>query len=82
MSKSGIEDESWKPLSIYEYVADDEDILRAYRALGIDPDYRIKCNKCNLLSDGYHIYRVLEHMNDYHRASFKEIELYLEMFGL
>jgi hypothetical protein len=54
----------------------------AYRTLGIDPDYRIICNKCNLLSDGYHIYRVLEHMNDYHRASFKEIELYLEMFGL
>jgi hypothetical protein len=47
MSKSGIGDESSMPLSIYEYVADDEDILRAYRALGIDPYYRIKCNKCN-----------------------------------
>jgi len=33
MSKSGIGDESSMPLSIYEYVADDEDILRAYRAL-------------------------------------------------
>jgi hypothetical protein len=82
MSKSGIGDESSMPLSIYEYVADDEDILRAYRALGIDPYYRIKCNKCNLLGDGYHIYRVLEHMNDYHRASFKEIGSYLEIFGL
>ena len=45
MSKSAIGDESSTPLSIYEYVADDEDILRAYRALGIDPYYRIKCNK-------------------------------------
>ena len=80
MSKSGIGDESSTP--IYEYVADDEDILRAYRALGIDPYYRIKCNKCNLLGDGYHIYRVLEHMNDYHMASFKEIGSYLEIFGL
>ena len=82
MSKSGIGDESSRPLSIYEYVADDEDILRAYRTLGIDPYYRIKCNKCNLLGDGYHIYRVLEHMNDYHRASFKEIGSYLETLGL
>jgi hypothetical protein len=82
MSKSAIGDESSTPLSIYEYVADDEDILRAYRALGIDPYYRIKCNKCNLLSDGYHIYRVLEHMNDYHLASFKEIGSYLEILGL
>jgi hypothetical protein len=82
MSKSGIGDESSMPLSIYEYVADDEDILRAYRTLGIDPYYRIKCNKCNLLGDGYHIYRVLEHMNDYHMASFKEIGSYLEIFGL
>ena len=82
MSKSGIGDESSKPLSIYEYVADDEDILWACRTLGIDPDYRIKCNKCNLLGDGYHIYRVLEHMNDYHMASFKEIGSYLEIFGL
>jgi hypothetical protein len=43
-SKSGIEDESSMPLSIYEYVAD-EDILRAQRTLGIDSYYRIKCNK-------------------------------------
>jgi hypothetical protein len=81
-SKSAIEDESSTPLSIYEYVADDEDILQAYRTLGIDPYYRIKCSKCNLLGDGYHIYRVLEHMNDYHMASFKEIGSYLEIFGL
>ena len=76
MSKTGIGDESSTPLSIYEYIADDDDILKAYRTLGIDPYYRIKCNKCNLLGDGYHIYRVLEHMNDYHRASFKEIGSY------
>jgi hypothetical protein len=82
MSKSAIGDESSTPLSIYEYVADDEDILQAYRTLGIDPYYRIKCNKCNLLDDGYHIYRVLEHMNDYHKTSFKEIGSYLEIFGL
>ena len=82
MSKAGIGDESSTPLSIYEYIADDDDILKAYRTLEIDPYYRIKCNKCNLLGDGYHIYRVLEHMNDYHRASFKEIGSYLEMLGL
>ena len=82
MSKSAIGDESSTPLSIYEYVADNEDILQAYRTLGIDPYYRIKCNKCNLLGDGYHIYRVLEHMNDYHLASFKEIGSYLELLGL
>jgi len=81
-SKSAIEDESSTPLSIYEYVADDEDILQAYRTLGIDPYYRIKCSKCNLLGDGYHIYRVLEHMNEYHLASFKEIGSYLELLGL
>jgi hypothetical protein len=81
-SKSAIEDESSTPLSIYEYVADDEDILQAYRTLGIDPYYRIKCSKCNLLGDGYYIYRVLEHMNDYHLASFKEIGSYLELLGL
>ena len=82
MSKAGIGDESSTPLSIYEYIADDDDILKAYRTLGIDPYYRIKCNKCNLLGDGYHLYRVLEHMNDYHRTSFKEIGSYLEMLGL
>ena len=82
MSKSAIGDESSTPLSIYEYVADDEDILQAYRTLGIDPYYRIKCSKCNLLGDGYHIYRVLEHMNEYHLASFKEIGSYLELLGL
>ena len=82
MSKAGIGDESSTTLSIYEYVADDDDILRAYRNLGIDPYYRIKCNKCNMLGDGYHLYRVLEHMNDYHRASFKEIGSYLETLGL
>ena len=83
MSKAGIEDESSSTtLSIYEYGADDDDILRAYRTLGIDPYYRIKCNKCDMLGDGYHLYRVLEHMNDYHRASFEEIGLYLETLGL
>jgi hypothetical protein len=81
MSKSGIVDES-STLSVYGYVADDDDILRAYRNLGIDPYYRIKCNKCNLLDNGNHLYRVLEHMNDYHRASFKEIGSYLETLGL
>jgi hypothetical protein len=82
MSKAGIGDESSTTLSVYEYVADDDDILRAYRSLGIDPYYRIKCNRCNLLGDGYHLYRVLEHMNDYHRASFKEIGSFLETLGL
>ena len=82
MSKAGIGDESSTALSVYEYVADDDDILRAYRTLGVDPYYRIKCNKCNLLGDGYHLCRVLEHMNDHHRASFKEIGSYLEMLGL
>jgi hypothetical protein len=82
MSKAGIVDESATTLSVYGYVADDDDILRAYRSLGIDPYYRIKCNRCNLLGDGYHLYRVLEHMNDYHRASFKEIGSYLETLGL
>jgi hypothetical protein len=82
ISKAEIRDESSTTLSVYEYVADDEDILWAYRTLGIDPYYRIKCNKCNLLGDGYHIYRVLEHMNDYHRASFKEMGSYLEILGL
>src|SRR5919107_4846790 len=81
MSKSGIVDES-TTLSVYGYVADDDDILRAYRSLGIDPYYRIKCNKCDMLGDGYHLYRVLEHMNDYHHASFKEIGSYLETLGL
>src|SRR5919202_6290334 len=82
MSKAGIGDESSTPLSIYEYIADDEDILKAYRTLGIDPYYRIKCNKCNMLGDGYHLYRVLEHMNDHHHASFKEMGSYLETLGL
>jgi len=82
MSKAGIGDESSATLSVYEYVADDDDILRAYRTLGVDPYYRIKCNKCNLLGDGYHLCRVLEHMNDHHQASFKEIGSYLETLGL
>ena len=34
MSKAGIEDES-SILSVYGYVADDDDILRAYRSLGM-----------------------------------------------
>jgi hypothetical protein len=82
MSKAGIGDESSTTLSVYEYVADDDDILRAYRTLGVDPYYRIKCNKCNLLGDGYHLCRVLEHMNDHHQTSFKEIGSYLETLGL
>src|ERR671925_505891 len=82
MSKARTEDESSRTLSVYEYVADDADILKAYRSLGIDPYYRIKCNKCNLLDNGYHLYRVLEHMNDHHRASFKEIGSYLETLRL
>ena len=82
MSKAGIGDESSTALSIYEYIADDDDILKAYRSLGIDPYYRIKCNKCILLGEGYHLYRVLEHMNDHHRTSFKEIGSYLETLGL
>ena len=82
MSKAGIGDQSSTTLSVYEYVADDDDILRAYRTLGVDAYYRIKCNKCNLLGDGYHLCRVLEHMNDHHRASFKEIGSYLETLGL
>jgi hypothetical protein len=83
MSKAGIvDDESSTTLSIYGYIADDADILKAYRSLGIDPYYRIKCNKCSLLDNGYHLYHVLEHMNDHHRASFKEIGSYLETLGL
>jgi hypothetical protein len=82
MSKAGIGDVSSTALSIYEYIADDEDILNAYTTLGFDPYYRIKCNKCSLLGDGYHLYRVLEHMNDHHHASFKEIGSYLEILGL
>ena len=82
MSKARIGDESSTTFSIYEYIADDDDLLRTYRTLGIDPYYRIKCNKCNLLGDGYHLYRILEHMNDHHRTSFKEIGSYLETLGL
>ena len=82
MLKARMGDESSNTFSVYEYVADDDDILSAYITLGIDPYYRIKCNKCNLLDDGYHLYRVLEHMNDYHRASFKEIGSYLETLGV
>ena len=81
MIKAGVANGSMT-FSLYGYVADDADILKVYRSLGIDPYYRIKCYKCDLLGDGYHIYRVLEHMNDYHRASFKEIGSYLETVGL
>jgi hypothetical protein len=82
MSKARIRDGSSTTFSIYEYIADDGDLLRTYRTLGIDPYYRIKCNKCDLLGDGYHLYRILEHMNDYHHASFKEMGSYLETLGL
>jgi len=82
MSKTRIRDGSSTTFSIYEYIADDDDLLRTYRTLGIDPYYRIKCNKCDLIGDGYHLYRILEHMNDYHHASFKEMGSYLETLGL
>ena len=82
ISKAAIVDGLSTALSIYEYIADDEDILKAYRTLGFDPYYRIKCNKCNVLDYGYHLYRVLEHMNDHHHASFKEMGSYLETLGL
>jgi hypothetical protein len=81
MSNARIGYESSTTLSLYEYITDADDIFRAYRTLGIDPYYRIKCNKCNLLGDGYHHYRILEHMNDHH-TSFKEIGSYLETLGL
>ena len=81
MLKAGVANGSMT-FSLYEYVADDADILKVYETLGIDPYYRIKCYKCDLLGDGYHLYRVLEHMNDYHRASFNEIGSYLETLGL
>ena len=68
MSKAGIRNGSSTALSIYEYIADDDDILKAHITLGFGPYYRIKCNKCNLLGNGYHLYSVLEHMNDYHDA--------------
>ena len=80
MLKAGVADEALT-ISLDRYVADDADILKVYARLGVDPYYRIKCNKCNLLGDGYHLYRALEHMNDYHRASFKEIGSYLETVG-
>jgi len=82
MSKVGTGDETPTIASIYEYVADDDDILKAYTSLGIDPYHRIKCNKCSVFGDGHHLYRVLEHMNDRHRASFKQIGSYLETLGL
>jgi hypothetical protein len=81
MLKAGIGDES-SAFSLYGYVADDADILNVYKSLGVDPYYRIKCSRCNLLGDGCLLYRALEHMNDYHRASFKEIGSYLETLGL
>ena len=68
--------------SLYGYVTDDADILKVYETLGVDPYYRIKCNKCNSLGDGCVLYRALEHMNDYHRALFNEIGSYLETLGL
>ena len=68
--------------SLYGYVADDADILKVDAHLGVDPYYRIKCNKCSLLDNGCVLYRALEHMNDYHRASFHEIGSYLATLGL
>jgi hypothetical protein len=63
MSKASIADESLMNPPIYEYTSDDADILKVYRTLEVDPYYRIKCNECNLFGDGYHLYRVFEHMN-------------------
>jgi hypothetical protein len=60
----------------------DADILKVYETLGVDPYYRIRCNRCNLLGDGCILYRVLEHMNDHYHASFNEIGSYLETIGL
>jgi hypothetical protein len=56
--------------------------LKVYETLGVDPYYRIKCNKCSLLVNGCILYRALEHMNDYHRSPFNEIGSYLETLGL
>ena len=81
MLKAGVTNGS-STFSLYGYVADDADILKVYETLGVDPYYRIKCNKCNSLGDGCLLYRALEHMNDYHRASFNEIGSYLETLGL
>jgi hypothetical protein len=81
MLKAGVTNGSLN-FSLYGYVADDADILKVYETLGADPYYRIKCNKCNSLGDGCVLYRALEHMNDYHRASFNEIGSYLETLGL
>jgi hypothetical protein len=81
MIKAGVANGS-VTFSLYGYVADDADILRVYETLGVDPYYRIKCNRCNLLGDGCLLYRAVEHMNDYHRASFNEIGSYLETLGL
>jgi hypothetical protein len=55
MSKAGIGDNESSTSSIHNYVADEADILRAYRSLGIDPYYKIKCNRCNMLDNGYHL---------------------------
>jgi hypothetical protein len=81
MLKAGVTNGS-STFSLYGYVADDADILKVYETLGANPYYRIKCNKCNSLGDGCLLYRALEHMNDYHRASFNEIGSYLETLGL
>jgi hypothetical protein len=51
-------------LSLYGHVADDAGILDVYRGLRVGPHHRIKCYKCNMLGDSYHLYRVLEHVND------------------
>ena len=53
-----------------------------YISLGIDPYYKIKCNRCNMPDNGYHLYHVLEHINDHHWATFEEIGSYLEKLGL
>jgi hypothetical protein len=81
MLRAGVTNGS-STFSLYGYVADDADILKVYETLGVDPYFRIKCNKCYSLGDGCVLYRALEHMNDCHRASFNEIGSYLETLGL
>jgi len=46
MLKAGVTNGSMT-FSLYGYIADDADILKVYEALGVDPYYRIKCNRCN-----------------------------------
>jgi hypothetical protein len=50
MSKAGIGDGSSTALSICEYIADDDDILKAYRTLGIwELNHIIGSNATNVI---------------------------------